>query len=64
MGRAGNGLDDALAESLFHSIQAEWRERFAFDSRAQGRSDLVVVLERFDNRSRLHSSRGYRCPAI
>jgi hypothetical protein len=63
MGRAGNGLDDALGESLFHSIQAEWRERFAFDSRAQARSDLVVVLG-FDNRSRLHSSRGYRCPAI
>jgi hypothetical protein len=57
-------LDDALAGSLFHSIQTEWPERFAFDSRAQARSDLVIVLEGFDNRSRLHSSRGYRSPAI
>jgi len=33
MSRAGNCLDNALAESFFHSLKVEWLYHFTFDSR-------------------------------
>jgi transposase InsO family protein len=60
MSRAGNCLDNALAESFFHTIKTEWLYHFTFDSRAQARSCVFDYIEGFYNRTRLHSSLGYR----
>jgi putative transposase len=62
MSRPGNCLDNALAESFFHSIKTEWLYHFTFDSRAQARSYVFDYIEGFYNRSRLHSSLGYCSP--
>lgn len=62
MSRAGNCLDNALAESFFHSLKTEWLYHFTFDSRAQARSFVFDYIEGFYNRSRLHSALGYRSP--
>ena len=62
MSRSGNCLDNALAESFFHSIKTEWLYHFTFDSRAQARSYVFDYIEGFYNPSRLHSSLGYCSP--
>ena len=62
MSRAGNCLDNALAESFFHSLKTEWLYHFTFDSRAQARSFVFDYIEGFYNRSRLHSALGYQSP--
>jgi putative transposase len=62
MSRAGNCLDNAVAESFFHSLKTEWLYHFTFDSRAQARSFVFDYIEGFYNRSRLHSALGYQSP--
>jgi len=62
MSRAGNCLDNALAESFFHSIKVEWLYHFTIRSRAHARSLVFDYIEGFYNRTRLHSSLGYRSP--
>ena len=62
MSRPRNCWDNALAESFFHTIKTEWLYHFTFDSRAQARSYVFDYIEGFYNRSRLHSSLGYRAP--
>jgi putative transposase len=62
MSGSGNCLDNALAESFFHSGKTEWLYHFTFDSRAQARRYVFDYIEDFYNRSRLHSSLGYRSP--
>lgn len=62
MSRVGNCLDNALAESFFHSLKTEWLYHFTFESRAQARSFVFDYIEGFYNRSRLHSALGYQSP--
>ena len=62
MSRAGNCLDNALAESFFHSLKVEWLYHFVIRSRAHARSLVFDYIEGFYNRTRLHSSLGYRSP--
>ena len=62
MSRAGNCLDNAMAESFFHSLKVEWLYHFVIRSRAHARSLVFDYIEGFYNRSRLHSSLGYRSP--
>lgn len=62
MSRAANCWDNALAESFFHSIKTEWLYHFTFESRAQARSYVFDYIEGFYNRTRSHSSLGYRSP--
>jgi putative transposase len=62
MSRARNCWDNALAESFFHTIKTEWLYHFTFDSRAQARSYVFDYIEGFYNRTRMHSSLGYRSP--
>ena len=62
MSRPRNCWDNALAESFFHTIKTEWLYHFTFDSRAQARSYVFDYIECFYNRTRLHSSIGYRSP--
>jgi transposase InsO family protein len=60
--RAGNCLDNALAESFFNSLKVEWLYHFTIRSRTQARSLVFDYIEGFYNRTRLHSSLGYRSP--
>src|SRR5216117_2677674 len=62
MSRAGNCLDNALADSFFHSLKTEWLYHFTLYSRAQARSRVFEYIEGFYNRTRLHSALGYRSP--
>lgn len=62
MSRPGNCLDNATAESFFHSLKTEWLYHFTLHSRAQARSAVFDYIEGFYNRSRLHSALGYRSP--
>jgi transposase InsO family protein len=62
MSRARNCWDNALAESFFHTIKTEWLYHFTFESRAQARSYVFDYIEAFYNRTRMHSSIGYRSP--
>jgi putative transposase len=62
MSRAGNCLDNALAESFFHSLKFELLYHFVIRSRAHARSLVFDYIEGFYNRTRLHSSLGYRSP--
>src|SRR5439155_15190696 len=62
MSRPGNCLDNAPAESFFHSLQTEWLYHFTLYSRAQARSRVFEYIEGFYNRTRLHSALGYRSP--
>src|SRR5437867_11507214 len=62
MSRPGNCLDNAPAESFFHSLKTEWLYHFTLYSRAQARSRVFEYIEGFYNRTRLHSALGYRSP--
>ena len=62
MSRPGNCLDNAPAESFFHSLKTEWLYHFTLHSRAQARSAVFDYIEGFYNRTRLHSALGYRSP--
>ena len=56
----GNGYDNAVVESFFHTLKAELDERFSF--REQARRQVFVWMEGFYNRNHLHSSLGYKSP--
>src|SRR5438094_9650663 len=62
MSRPGNCLDNAPAESFFHSLKTEWLYHFTLYPRAQARSRVFEYIEGFYNRTRLHSALGYRSP--
>ena len=62
MSRPGNCLDNAPAESFFHSLKTEWLYHFTIYSRAQAHSFVFEYIEGFYNRTRLHSALGYRSP--
>jgi len=62
MSRAGNCLDNAVAESSFHTLKTEWVYHHRFHTRAQARLFTFDYIETFYNRARLHSALGYRSP--
>jgi len=60
-----NGLscyDNAVAESLFHTIKTESTDSELFDTRAAGHDHLFDYIEVFYHQQRLHSSIGYITP--
>ena len=63
MSRKGNCFDNAPMESFFSSLKMEWLWDRRFATRAQARRSLFEYLELFYNRTRRHSSLGYRSPA-
>lgn len=63
MSRRGNCWDNAVAESFFGTLKTELIYRQRWTSVAQVRAALFDYIEVFYNRSRLHSSIGYRTPA-
>ena len=58
MSRRGQCLDNAVAESFFHSLKTERVRRKIYQSRNDARADLFNYIEMFYNRERLHSHLG------
>jgi putative transposase len=62
MGLPGSGLDNALAESFFASLETELIDRSTWLTRAAARVAVFDWIERFYNRVRIHSAIGYLSP--
>lgn len=62
MSRKGCCYDNAVAESFFHSLKIDWVHGRFFETREQARQALFVYLAVFYNRTRRHSTLGYRSP--
>jgi putative transposase len=61
MSRSGNCYDNALMESFFATLKAEWLDH-RYATRAEARSAIFDYIERWYNRRRRHSSLGYLSP--
>lgn len=62
MGRIGCGLDNAVAESFFGSMQIELLDRQAWTTRDQLATAMFEWIEGFYNPTRRHSALGYLSP--
>jgi putative transposase len=62
MSRPGNCLDNAVAESLFHTLKTELVYHEHYRTREQARAAIFEFIEGFYNRTRLHSTLGYQSP--
>jgi len=62
MSRPGCCQDNAVAESFFHTLKAEWIYHFDFKTREQARLAIFDYVEGFYNPTRMHSTIGYRSP--
>jgi putative transposase len=63
MSRAGECLDNAMAESFFATLKGELIDRQAWPTRRAARQAIFEYLEVFYNRQRRHSALGYLSPA-
>ena len=61
MSRKATPLDNAMVESYFHTLKAELVHRQRFDNRIDAVAQIIAYTE-FYNRTRLHSSLGYKSP--
>ncbi len=64
MRRAGECLDNAVAESFFATLQAELVDARPWPTRASARLPIFAWLEIWYNRQRRHSALGYAPPAV
>ena len=62
MSRRGHCLDNAVAESFFHSLKTERVKRKVYATRSEAKADLFDYIEVFYNRTRLHSHLGHVSP--
>ena len=62
MSSRGNCYDNAVAESFFHTLKTELVYHERYRTREQARRSLFEYIEGFYNRSRKHSTLGYRSP--
>ncbi len=62
MSGKGNCYDNAQAESFFSRFKAELMENGVFEDFDQARSEIFSYIEGYYNRTRLHSSLGYKSP--
>lgn len=62
MSGQGNCYDNAQAESFFSRFKAELIEGGVFEDISQARSEIFSYIEGYYNRTRLHSSLGYKSP--
>lgn len=60
--KPGRCADNAVAESFFHTLKTEWLYHFDFYTREEARLAVFEYIEGFYNRTRLHSTIGYRSP--
>jgi putative transposase len=64
MSRKGNCWDNAVAESFFSTLKLELIHRRSWHDVDEVRRALFEYIEVFYNRRRLHSSLGYKTPAL
>ena len=62
MSRPGNCLDNAVAESFFHTLKTELVYHEHYRTREAARLAIFEWIEGFYNRTRLHSTLSYRSP--
>ena len=62
MSRKGNCYDNAFAESFFATLKKELVYRNNYDTKEEAKKAIFEYIEVWYNRSRLHSSLGYRTP--
>lgn len=62
MSRKGNPLDNAFAESFFHTMKAELIHQKMFNNDIEAVAHIVEYIE-FYNRERLHSALDFQSPA-
>jgi transposase InsO family protein len=63
MSRRANCWDNSPMESFFKTLKVERIHLLRYDTRAQAKLDIVDWIEGFYNRTRMHSSIGYKTPA-
>ncbi len=62
MGTVGDCYDNALAESLFATVECELLQRVRLTNREEAKTEIFRFLEGFYNRRRRHSALGYVAP--
>ncbi len=62
MSRAGECLDNAMAESFFATLKAEFIDTRPWPTRAATRTAIFAWIEVWYNRQRRHSALAYRAP--
>ncbi len=62
MSGVGNCYDNAMMESLFHTLKVECVHGENFETRSEAKSVIFEYIECFYNRQRIHSSLGYKTP--
>jgi transposase InsO family protein len=61
-GTVGDGLDNAMMESFWSSMQIELLNRKKWKTRVELANAIFDYIEIFHNRRRRHSALGYRTP--
>ena len=56
MSRSGNCLDNAVAESFFHTLKTELTHHKIYHTKAQANQDIFEYIEVFYNRQRSHGA--------
>ena len=62
MSRAGQCLDNAMAESFFATLKTEFADAQRWSTRAAARTAIFEWIEVWYNRQRAHSALAYRAP--
>ena len=62
MSRKGNCYDNAVAESFFGRLKAEWVNHYRYTTRHEAIQSLFYYIEIFYNRKRSHSTINYSNP--
>src|SRR5207253_22899 len=62
MSRSGDCWDNAVAESFFASLRAEWVDHRQYATRVEATRSLGDYVDRFYNPVRRHSHLGYLSP--
>ena len=63
MSRKGDCWDNAVTESLFHTLKTELVYHRDWELRREAKQEIFEYMEVFYNRKRLHSTLGYKSPA-
>ena len=63
MSRRGNRWDNAVVESFVDTLKTELVYHRRYSTREEARQDIFEWIEVFYNRTRCHSTLGYRSPA-
>lgn len=63
MSRRGNCWDNAVVERFFHTLKTELLHHRFYQTREEAKQEIFEWIEVFYNRTRRHSTLGYRSPA-